>query len=162
MAPLARIQCTAALVSSPPENAMPTFSPFGSFPRMFTGGMISDQATSARIRRVRAFATFIAVVSFTQAFAAPFAVQVGDTKLVLDTPPGFADVQATGSPRLLELAEQLTAASNRILVFALEDGDVRRFNVGDSPELRRYVIAVTPRELQSTRVTPSAFQSLVA
>src|SRR2546421_12508723 len=32
MAPFARIQCTAALVSSPPEKAMPTFSPLGSVP----------------------------------------------------------------------------------------------------------------------------------
>src|SRR5690349_23097167 len=29
MAPLARIQCSAALVSRPPEKAMPTFSPAG-------------------------------------------------------------------------------------------------------------------------------------
>src|SRR6185436_12834874 len=29
MAPFARIQCSAALVSRPPENAMPTFSPAG-------------------------------------------------------------------------------------------------------------------------------------
>lgn len=111
---------------------------------------------------MRALAAFIAAVSATQAFAAPFAVQVGDTRLALDTPPGFADVQATGSPRLLDLAEQLTAASNKILIFALEDSDVRRFNVGDSPELRRYVIAATPRELQTARVTRSAFDGLVA
>ena len=114
------------------------------------------------MRRVRALATFIATVSVTQAFAAPFGVQVGETRLALDTPPGFTDVQATGSPRLLELAEQLTAASNKILIFALEDSDVRRFNVGDSPELRRYVIAVTPRELQTARVTLAAFHGLVA
>src|SRR5260221_527170 len=106
MAPLARIQCTAALVSSPPENAMPTLSPFGNFPRMFTGRMISDPARAARMRRVRALATFIATVSVTQAFAAPFGVQLGDTKLALDTPPGFTDVQATGSPRLPELGGQ--------------------------------------------------------
>src|ERR1700757_2654439 len=83
-------------------------------------------------------------------------------KLALDTPSGFADVQSTGSPRLLELGEQLTAASNKILLFALEDSDVRRFNVGDSPELRRYAIIVTPRELQGARVTMAAFHALVA
>src|SRR5712692_1062809 len=96
------------------------------------------------------------------ALAAPFAVQLGDTRLALDAPPGFSDVQATGSPRLLDLAEALTSASNRILLFGLEDGDVRRFTVGDSPELRRYVIVVTPRELQSARVTAAAFRGLVA
>src|SRR5258708_35614328 len=106
MAPLARIQCTAALVSRPPENAMPTFLPLGSLPRMFTGGMISDPPRAARMRRVRVLAVFIAAVSVTQAFAAPFGVQLGDTKLALDTPPGFADVQATGSPRRLQPAEQ--------------------------------------------------------
>src|SRR5712692_2856379 len=96
------------------------------------------------------------------ALAAPFAVQLGDTRLALDAPPGFSDVQATGSPRLLELAEALTSASNKILLFALEDGDVRRFTLGDSPELRRYVIAVTPRELQGARVTAAGFRALVA
>lgn len=95
------------------------------------------------------------------AFAAPFAVQVGEAKLALDAPSGFADVQATGSPRLLELGEQLTSASNKILLFALEDSDVRRFNVGDSPELRRYAIIVTPRDLQTARVTMAGFRSLV-
>ena len=94
-------------------------------------------------------------------FAAPFAVQVGEMKLALDTPSGFADVQATGSPRLLELGEQLTSATNKILLFALEDADVRRFTVGDSPELRRYAIIVTPRDLQAARVTAAGFRSLV-
>ena len=102
------------------------------------------------------------LLSASSALAAPFAVQVGDARLALDAPPGFADVQATGSPRLLELAEALTSASNRILLFALEDADVRRFSQGDSPELRRYVIAVTPKSLESARVQLSAFQGLVA
>ena len=106
-------------------------------------------------------AAFLLAAFSTTVLAAPFAVQVGDTKLALDTPSGFADVQATGSPRLLELGEQLTSASNKILLFALEDSDVRRFNVGDSPELRRYAIIVTPRELQTARVTMAGFRSLV-
>ena len=97
----------------------------------------------------------------TSLLAAPFAVQVGETRLALDTPSGFADVQATGSPRLLELGEQLTPATNKILLFALEDADVRRFNVGDSPELRRYAIIVTPRDLQSARVTAAGFRNFV-
>ncbi len=37
-APLARIQCRAALVSRPPENAMPTFSPTGRRWRMLVTG----------------------------------------------------------------------------------------------------------------------------
>lgn len=112
------------------------------------------------MRRVRILASLALFAS--TALAAPFAVQVGDARLALDAPPGFADVQATGSPRLLELAESLTSASNRILLFALEDADVRRFSLGDSPELRRYVIVVTPKSLESARVQLSAFQGLVA
>ena len=103
-----------------------------------------------------------ALLLCTSAIAAPFAVQVGDTRLALDAPPGFSDVQMTGSPRLLELAEALTSASNRILLFALEDSDVRRFNVGDTPVLRRYVIAVTPKGLETARVNLAAFQRLAA
>jgi hypothetical protein len=109
---------------------------------------------------MRLLALLLAAFS-TTVLAAPFAVQVGETKLALDTPPGFADVQATGSPRLLELGEALTSASNKILLFALEDSDVRRFNVGDSPELHRYAIVVTPRDLQTARVTTAAFRALV-
>src|SRR3954464_3381401 len=104
-------------------------------------------------RRVRC-ACFLIVFLFGSAWAAPFAVQVGDARLALDTPPGFSDVQMTGSPRLLELGEALTSASNRILVLAPEEAAVRRFSLGDPPQLRRYVIAVTPKGLESARVTP--------
>ena len=95
------------------------------------------------------------------ASAAPFAIQVGDTKLGLDAPPGFADTSFTGSPRLQELAESLTSASNRILLFALTDADMRRFTLGDQVEAKRYMIAVTPRGLERERITRAAFNSFV-
>ena len=112
-------------------------------------------------RRVRFLPIFFALLVHSAA-AAPFAVQLGDTRVALDAPPGFADVQSTGSPRLLELAEALTSASNRILLFALEDIDVRRFTVGDTPELRRYCLVVTPKPFEGVRVTQTAFRQLVA
>jgi len=93
--------------------------------------------------------------------AAPFAVQLGDTRIGLDAPPGFADTGFTGSPRLAELAEALTSASNRILLFAISDGDLRRFTQGDPPELRRHMMAVTPRGLERERVSESAFKAFV-
>jgi hypothetical protein len=114
-----------------------------------------------KCRGVRTLA-FLATVLIQSAIAAPFAVQLGDTRVALDTPPGFSDVQATGSPRLLELAEALTSASNRIILFALEDIDVRRFTVGDTPDLRRYCLVVTPRPFEGVRVTQSAFRQLIA
>ena len=89
--------------------------------------------------------------------AAPFAVQLGDARLGLDAPPGFSDTGFTGSPRLQELAESLTSASNRILLFAISDADLRRFMLGDTPEFRRYMIAVTPKGLERERVSPAAF-----
>ena len=119
----------------------------------------------SRIRRVRRLLAvlLLAALPFVSghALAAPFGVQLGDTRLALDAPPGFADVQATGSPRLLELGEALTSASNRILLFALEDADVRRFTVGDTPDLRRYVIVVTPKGMERERVSTQAFGALV-
>ncbi len=93
--------------------------------------------------------------------AAPFAVQIGDTRLGLDAPPGFSDTSFTGSPRLQELAESITSASNRILMFALTDADLRRFTLGDQIEAKRYMVAVTPRGLERERVTLGAFTSLV-
>jgi hypothetical protein len=88
-------------------------------------------------------------------------VQLGDVRIGLDAPPGFADAQSTGSPRMIELAESLTSASNRILLFAISDGDLRRFTVGESPEFRRYMIAVSPKGLEYERLTPATFTTYV-
>ena len=103
-----------------------------------------------------------ASLCLTAAHAAPFAVQLGDTRIGLDAPPGFTDTGFTGSPRLQELGEALTSASNRILLFAISDADLRRFTVGDTPELRRYMIVVTPRGMERERVTESAFKRFVS
>jgi hypothetical protein len=100
-----------------------------------------------------------ALLSASSVVAAPFAVQVGEARIGLDAPPGFADTSFTGSPRLQELSESLTSASNRVLLFALTDADLRRFTLGDSPELRRYMIAVTPRATERERMTQSTFKS---
>ena len=67
----------------------------------------------------------------------------------------------TGSPRLQELAESFTPASSRILIFALSDTDMRRFNAGDPPELRQYLLVVTPRALEQQRMTIAAFDTYV-
>lgn len=94
--------------------------------------------------------------------AEPFAVRVGEGRIGLDVPPGFSDTTFTGSPRLQELAEALTSASNRILLFAISDADLRRFTQGDNPVLRRYMIAVTPKGLERERVTAAMFAVFVS
>jgi hypothetical protein len=96
------------------------------------------------------------------AWAAPFAVRLGNERVALDTPPGFADTLDLASPRLQELAEALTSASNRILLFALTDADLRRFSLGDTPELRRYLLVATPRAMEHDRVNPVQFRAFVA
>lgn len=106
---------------------------------------------------VRAAIAFIAWLSSSCVLAAPFAVQVGEARIALDAPPGFADTSFTGSPRLQELAESLTSPSNRILLFAISDGDLRKFTLGDPPEFRRYMLAVTPKQLERERVTRKSF-----
>jgi len=113
---------------------------------------------------LRAALAVLAALLFatTPALAAPVAVQLGDIRIVLDTPPGFADAAGTGSPRVLELAETLTSASNRILLFGITDADFRRFTVGDPPEMRRYLIAVTPRAHERYYVSPSDFERYVS
>jgi hypothetical protein len=93
--------------------------------------------------------------------AAPFAVQVGEARIGLDAPPGFADTGFTGSPRLQELAETLTSASNRILLFAISDGDLRKFMVGDTPDFRRYMVVVTPKVLERERLDRERFEDFV-
>jgi len=97
----------------------------------------------------------------TWAQAAPYAVQLGAERVVLDAAPGFSDTTFLASPRLQELAESLTSASNRILLFAITDADLRRFMNGDRMDLRRYMIAVTPGGLERERVSHALFATFV-
>jgi hypothetical protein len=106
---------------------------------------------------VRVATALIALLFASCALAAPFAVQLGEVRIGLDAPPGFADTGFTGSPRLQELAESLTSPSNRILLFAITDGDLRKFTLGDPPEFRRYMLAVTPKELERERLDSGRF-----
>jgi hypothetical protein len=93
--------------------------------------------------------------------AAPFSIQLGPDRLVLDTPQGFSDTAGFGSPRLTELAENLSDPSSRVLVFALSDADSRRFSAGDPLELRRYLVTVTPRTKERERMSLAQFGKLV-
>ena len=105
----------------------------------------------------------LAALSTSQpAIAVPFTVRLGIERIVLDTPPGFSDTTELASPRLQDLANTLTAASNRILIFAMSDADVRNFTLGDQLEVKRYMIAVTPKELERERVTAAQFAQLVS
>lgn len=111
---------------------------------------------------VRALAfPLLAALSLSCA-AAPFAVRLGAERVALDAPPGFADALELGSPRLQELAESLTSASNRIVLFALTDADLRRFSLGDAPELRRYLLVATPRAMERDRVGLAQFRGFAA
>jgi len=94
--------------------------------------------------------------------AAPFSVRLGNERIVLDALSGFTDTTELASPRLQELGEALTSASNRILLFALTDADLRRFRNGDPmDEKQRFLIAATPRTLERDRVTTEQFAGMV-
>jgi hypothetical protein len=110
---------------------------------------------------VRALASTLLAALSLHCAAAPFAVRLGTERVALDTPPGFADTLDLGSPRLQELAEALTSASNRILLFALTDGDLRRFTLGDTPELRRYLLVAAPRAMERDRMGAAQFAAYV-
>ena len=114
-----------------------------------------------RIAPVRILVALLLLGSLP-ALAAPFAVHVGEARIALDAPPGFADSSFTGSPRLQELAESQTSPSNKILMFALTDGDLRKFMTGDRPEFRRYMLVVTPKALEHDRITQTMFKTLAA
>ena len=116
----------------------------------------------ARMAAVRALAFSLLAALSLHCAAAPFAVRVGEVRMVLDTPPGFADTLDLGSPRLQELAESLTSASNRIRLFALTDADLRLFSRGDAPALHRYLLLATPRALEHNSVGLSQFRDFAA
>ena len=95
--------------------------------------------------------------------AAPYTVRLGTERIALDVLPGFTDTTDLASPRLQDLAASLTSPSNRVLLFALTDADLRRFQMGDPlDKKRRYVMAVTPKELERERVSANAFKAFVA
>jgi len=94
--------------------------------------------------------------------AVPFVVRLGIERVVLDSPPGFMDTTELASPRLQDLSSVLTSASNRILLFALTDADIRNFQTGERIEAERYMLAVTPKNLEATRVTRDQFAGLVS
>ena len=109
---------------------------------------------------MRALAAALLLAAGTAA-AAPFAVRLGADRVVLDAPFGFSDPTELASPRLNELADSLSSASNRVLLFAIPDADLRNFTTGDRMELRRYMIAVTPKGLERERVSTAVFASFV-
>jgi len=115
-----------------------------------------------RMAAVRALLLTLLLALSLGCAAAPFAVRLGEVRVVLDAPPGFADTLEVASPRLQELAEALTSASNRILLFALTDADLRRFSAGDTPELLRYLLVATPRALERESVSLSQFRAFSA
>lgn len=110
---------------------------------------------------LRSLAAALAVVSL-QCTAAPFAIMLGDTRIGMDAPPGFADTGFTGSPRLQDLAETLTSASNRILLFALSDADLRRFMAGDQMDGKRYMLIATPKNSERDSLSAGGFARLTS
>jgi hypothetical protein len=94
--------------------------------------------------------------------AIPFSVRIGLERVNLDTPPGFSDTSDLASPRLQDLSATLTSASNRVIIFALSDADVRKFTNGDPIDARRYAVAVTPKGLERQRVNAEQFNTLVS
>jgi hypothetical protein len=106
-------------------------------------------------------ALLLAVLSFPCA-AVPFSVRIGLERINLDAPPGFSDTTDLASPRLQDLAATLTSASNRVVIFALSDADVRKFTQGDPIDARRYAVVVTPKGLERSRVTSAQFSALVS
>lgn len=112
------------------------------------------------MRPLAAFLSLLFAAVALDAAAAPFVVRLGAERIVLDAPPGFSDSLGLASPRLQELAEAQTSASNRILLFAITDSDLRRFMGGDRPEFRRYMIAVIPARLERERLSAAEFGAL--
>jgi len=122
--------------------------------------MIRDLADRiSALRFLAALGPLLAAFALNGA-AAPLVLRLGADRLVLDTPAGFSDSLELSSPRLQELAESQTSASNRILLFAISDADLRRFMNGDRPELRRFMIAVIPARLEHERLSAGEFGAL--
>jgi hypothetical protein len=82
---------------------------------------------------------------------------IGGDRFIVDAPPGFSDAMYLSSPRIQELAESITSASDKVLLFAMTDSDLRMFMVGDRPDFRRYMVISTPTRLERERVDRELF-----
>ena len=109
---------------------------------------------------MRLLAALLAALSL-QAAAAPFPVMIGGDRIVFDAIPGMSDALPLGSPRITELAESIASPSDRILLFALTDIDLRRFQQGDKIDLRRYMLLMTPKSLEAERVGAEQFRTMI-
>jgi len=109
-----------------------------------------------RMTVMRISASLLAACALNCA-AAPVPATIGNDRLVLDSPPGFSDAMSLSSPRIQELAESITSASDRVLLFALTDADLRMFMGGDRPEFKRYMVISTPMRLERERVDRELF-----
>ncbi len=116
----------------------------------------------AALRCLAALCAVLLAAFALNGVAAPFVVRLGAERVVLDTPVGFSDSLGLSSPRLQELAESQTSASNKLLLFAISDADLRRFMNGDTPEFRRYMIAVIPARIEHERLSAAQFAALVS
>jgi hypothetical protein len=110
---------------------------------------------------VRALLASLVLCAACHAGAAPVTFSIGGERLVVDTVPGISDVMPLASPRLIELAETLTSASNRIILFGLTDRDIRLFMAGDKTDLKRYMLMTTPIHLERERVTAAHFKVMI-
>ena len=110
---------------------------------------------------VRISASLLAACALNSA-AAPMPATIGNDRLVVDSPPGFSDALSLSSPRIQELAETITSASDRVLLFALTDADLRAFTAGDRPDFKRYMVISTPARLERERVDQELFALTVA
>jgi hypothetical protein len=110
---------------------------------------------------MRILAALLALMLALPAAAVQFEVRVGNERITLDTPPGYGDTSSLYSPRMQDLADSMTSASNRVLLFAISDLDLRRFMTGDKLELRRYMMAATPRGMERFKVNEEQFKAFV-
>ena len=117
----------------------------------------------AFMRIVAALIAVLLALPSPESAAAPYAVRLGLEKIALDALPGFSDTTDLASPRLQDLAAQLTSLANRVLLFAVTEDDLRRFTNGERlDKKRRYLLVATPKELERERVRPDGFNTLVA
>lgn len=124
--------------------------------------MIRDPADRiAALRFLAALGPLLAAFALNAA-AAPYVVRLGMERVALDSPAGFSDSLALSSPRLQELAESQTSASNKVLLFAITDADLRRFMSGDAPDFRRYMVVTIPARLEHERMSQAQFDALAS
>ncbi len=83
-------------------------------------------------------------------------VLIGNTKIAIDVPPDFVEVQRNTSPELWKIAETWTSPTKELLALLVER-DVIDSSTKKSMALKKYLLVQAPKQYKNTKLSENDF-----